>query len=146
MNESFESPKEFFKYPDIEAERGEFERVAHTFNVDEDTLMFLAKEEGRLTPLNNGVWNILENTDSTQIGKGDWDDVKACSEAHTPVRDWEKLKTSLEQKKQEDAPIIIKVEDTYHLVSGNTRLMVSRALGITPQVLIFEYKHDRTDE
>jgi hypothetical protein len=146
MKESIESPKEYFKYPDIEAERGEFERVARTFNADTDTLMFLAEEEGGLISLNASTWEVLENTDSSELQPGDWELVKEHSVNQDVSRDWESLKARLEQGEQTDAPIIMEHEGKYHLVSGNTRLMVARALGITPTVLIFEYKEDRTNE
>lgn len=146
MKESVESSKEYFKYPDIEEERGEFERVARMFSVDSDTLEFLAQEEGRLIPLREDTWSVLENTDSNKLVKGDWDSVRAMSEAQTPIRDWEKLKDHKENDVPIDAPIIMKFNGRYHLIAGNTRLMVARALGITPKVLIFEYKEDRTNE
>ena len=146
MSESIESVKERFRYPDIKIERGEFERVGDTFNVDTDALMFIAEEEGRLAPLNEDVWSVLDNTDSNQLKKGDWDSVKACSEAQARIRDWEKFKRLEENGVPVDAPIIMKFGDTYHLVAGNTRLMVARALGTTPKVLLFEYRHDRTNE
>ncbi len=146
MKESFEDGKEYFKYPNIEAERGEFERVSRTFNVDIDTLMFLAAEESRLIPLNASIWDVLENTDSNRLEKGNWGEVQACSEAHTRIRDWKKFKNLEESSEPIAAPIILKFGDIYHLVAGNTRLMVARALGITPMVLMFEYKQKRTDE
>lgn len=142
-------PQERFKYPDIEAERGEFERVAATFNLDADTLMFLAKEEGFLTPLTEEIWEKLENTDSNTFNQKDtdaWDKIKECCEAQDQPRDWQKFKKLEGQGIAVDAPIILKYEDHYHKVAGNTRLMVARALGITPQALMFEYKHDTLSE
>lgn len=53
-------------------------------------------------------------------------------------RDWESVKTALEGGVPLDAPIIMKRGDQTHLVSGNTRLMVARAMGIRPQVWVFE--------
>ena len=146
MKESFEVDKEHFKFPNIESERGEFERVAQTFQIDADTLIFLAKEEGKLIPLNSSMWDVLENTDSIELSIDDWDLVERHAVHQDVSRDWESLKVRMETGKQMYAPIVMEFEGRYHLVSGNTRLMVARALGITPKVLLFEYKHDRTDE
>ncbi len=149
MNESFESVKEPFVLPDIKAERGEFERVAEKFGLDTDTLLFLAAEEGVLSPLTEEVWKNLDNTDSNTFNSGDsdaWDKIREGCEAQNPPRDWQALKITMEQGGDIEAPIIIKYDNQYHLVSGNSRLMVARALDITPKVLIFEYRHDRTDE
>ncbi len=146
MKESLEAQKERFKFPDIEAERGEFERVAKTFNFDVDTLMFLAKEEGRLVNLDVDTWENLDNTDSNSIVEGDWDKVIEIYSGPEYHRDWEGYKERIGGGSSVDAPIIVKLANGNHLVSGNTRLIVSRALGVTPKVLLFEYKHRRTDE
>lgn len=146
MQESFESQTEQFRYPNLEAERGEFERVARTYGADLETLLFLAEEEGTLKNLDEDLWASLENTDSNRFGLGEWDEVREASEAQEVKRDWESLKEKMERGEPLDAPIIAVVEGAPHLVSGNTRLMVARALGITPKVLLFEYRNDRTDE
>lgn len=53
-------------------------------------------------------------------------------------RDWQSIKSGVERGQAYDAPIVMKYRDTYHLVSGNTRLMVAKALGRKPQVWLFE--------
>lgn len=146
MKESFEFTKEIFAFPDIEAERGEFERVAATFGVDSDTLIFLAQEEGKLVDLPMDVWDTLENTDSDTVVQGDWDRVGEIYSGPEYHRDWREYRKRIEGGMSVDAPIIMKYDGVYHLISGNTRLVVSRALGITPKVLLFEYIHDRTNE
>lgn len=146
MNESFEFVPNRFVLPDIEKERGEFERVAQVFNLDCDTLMFLAKEEGKLQRLDAATWDVLDNTDSKDIQRDDWKTVQKYSESQEHPRDWRGPKKEIEEGVALKAPIIFKYNGKYHLVSGNTRLMVARALGVTPQVLIFEYIHDRSNE
>lgn len=146
MKESLEAQKEHFKFPDIDTERGEFERVASSYGVDADTLLFLAEEEGVLQDLGEDLWLKLENTDSNCFGVGAWDEVREASESQEVKREWKTLKEKMERGESLDAPIIAVVEGVPHLVSGNTRLMVARALGVTPKVLIFEYKEDRTNE
>jgi hypothetical protein len=128
---------ELFKKPDFIDELGEFKRVADVFGVDESVLLFLA-EEGKMEYLSDEVWSKLENTDSFSIKEGDWAGVEAHSSAHTPRRDWEVIKHGIESNEQVPAPIIVKKGDVYHLVSGNTRLMVCRTLGVVPRVWLFE--------
>jgi hypothetical protein len=143
MNESIEKAKEQWQFPDIDAERGEFERVASEFSVDADTLIFLAQEEGKLVQLEEPLWSHLTNTDSDRVTAGDWKMVEEIYSGEEYQRDWQGYKKRMEQEGGVfDAPIIAKIGDVYHLVSGNTRLIVARALGIVPRVLLFEYRHE----
>lgn len=126
-----------FIFPNIHREIGEIQRVSKTFGKDDSfTARFIdSAQVTALTDLNSGIWESLENTDSFNIEKGDWNAVE--HNASQVNRDWKDLKHKFEQGQSIDAPIIFKGEG-YHLVSGNTRLMVSRAAGITPQVLVVE--------
>ncbi len=137
MKESFAEVATPFKYPNIQREEGEFERVGATFGVETSVLMFQA-QKGELVTLSENIWRNLENTDSNRFERGDWEAVAEHAKAHDVGRDWEDLKSKLETGKQLDAPIIMKFGERYHLVSGNTRLMVARAKGIRPTVLLFQ--------
>lgn len=139
MNESLENArKEYFKYPNIEKEEGEFDRVAGEFGIETSVLMFQA-HNGELIQLTEDLLNKLENTDANTFEVGDWDAVHDHSNPDgVHKRDWESLKVKMDKGVVLDAPIIMKFGDRYHLVSGNTRLMVSRAKGIYPKVLVFE--------
>lgn len=138
MNESFEQPNSHFRFPDIESEAGEFERVASEFGYDSSVLMFLARD-GQMVSLDNDLWSRLENTDSNDFELGGWEAVHDHSNPDGEhKRDWESLRSKIESGTVLDAPIIMKFGDRYHLVSGNTRLMVCKAKGITPTVLLFE--------
>jgi hypothetical protein len=95
-----------------------------------------ASKIATLSSLSEDDWGRLENTDSFDITKGDWGTVEYHSNAG--ARDWKSLKTRLEQGQAVDAPVIFKKGETLHLVSGNTRLMVTRALGMVPKVLVVE--------
>ncbi|MFM2381329.1 MAG: hypothetical protein RLZZ76_96 [Candidatus Parcubacteria bacterium] len=140
MNESIPEKSPKFVFPNIQNEKGELERVATTFGIDSSVLYYEAKN-GEMVVLENDVWTILENTDSNKIDVGDFVKVKEFSDEYK--RDWVDLKTKIESGKTIDAPIIMKYGSRYHLVSGNTRLMVSRALDIQPRVLLFEvYNHE----
>ncbi len=134
MKESFEEPTPHFKWPDIEAEGGEFERVAKKFEIDESVLMFQARD-GELVDLDEDMWSNLENTDSNRFSPGDLE--TAHRFAAEAGRDSHNLLHRIETGETLDAPIIMQIGDTYHLVAGNTRLMVARAKGIRPKVLLF---------
>lgn len=127
--------REVFREPNLEVERGEFRRVASTFGIDDSVLLYQAEHEGSMVKLTDAIWSQLSNTDSYQIAA---DGHEAASEiAATYSRDYHAI---AEQMYVEpiDAPIIMKYGDTYHLVSGNTRLMAARAYGVTPNVWLFE--------
>jgi len=131
-----------FIAPDVFAELGEFQRVGELFGIDSATLMYVAQTEGELVLLRNSVWEQLGNTDSHNIDAGDWDTVAHHSDA--VKRNYIDLRNKIQVGHQIDAPIILKYRSEYHLVSGNTRLMVSRALGIMPVVLLFEVFDNET--
>jgi hypothetical protein len=139
--ENLENIKGNFVLPtSFEHEMGEIERVAQTF-AKGDSERFIRQfleviQNSQLTDLIDADWSRLENTDSWDIGVGDLDSVEDHSK-HIG-RDWELLKTKLEKGGQVDAPIIIKIGGVLHLTSGNTRLMVARALGIRPKVVIVD--------
>ena len=134
MKESFEEPKPQFKWPDIEAEWGEFDRVAKRFEIDESVLMFQARN-GELVDLDEDMWSNLENTDSNRFLPGG---LEAAHRFAAEVgRDSHNLLHKIEAGEALDAPIIMQIGDIYHLVAGNTRLMVARAKGVTPKVLLF---------
>ncbi len=135
MNEPPESPKPLFTEPDIFAESGELKRVAVEFGIDSSILQYQA-QQGKLVELSNDVWELLENTDSNDIETGNFE--KVAEFAGYVHRDWESLHERLKNNQSVEAPIIMKFGDRYHLVAGNTRLMVAKAMGIKPSVLMFE--------
>ena len=138
--ESTENLKECFIFPSIEKEIGEIKRVAEQFEKEDKEKFILQFIENtktsQLDELTDENWNKLENTDSIDITLGDWD--KVNYHASSENRDWQTLKLKIEQGEKLDAPIIIKVGNILHLVSENTRLMVAKALGIRPKVLIVD--------
>jgi hypothetical protein len=131
-----------FVFPRLREELGEIERVAEY--VGESKAQFVPRflqatlrdsNRTQFVELTNSIWDQLKNTDSTRIGKGDW---KSVSEACENKRDWEKVRREVENGTRLDAPIIVRLPNEYHLVSGNTRLMCSKALGVVPKVLIVD--------
>ena len=143
MNESYEKvPQVAFVQPNIEAEKGEIERVASVFATDNPEAFvsdFLERaQSATLEPLAEGDWQKLENTDSFDISVGDWSAIEYHAVGRNPdaPRDWEALRVRAQNGEALDAPIVAEVDGILYLVSGNTRLMVSRAMGVTPMVLI----------
>ncbi len=131
-----------FKPPNVNNEIGEIERAAREFakgKEKEFVKEFVKRaKESHLVRLERYMWKEIDNTDSADIDKGDWDSVERLATEKSVSRDWEDLKDKIEKKKGVDAPIILKIDDVLHLVSGNTRLMVSKALGIEPYVAIVD--------
>jgi curved DNA-binding protein CbpA len=138
-NNTLEGGFHFVK-PSISSEVGEIQRVAEEFGVkNKNSFIFQfieIAESSPLVTLDDDMWSKLENTDSWDVTPGSWDDVAGY--ADQVGRNWEYLKQIMEDGQELDAPIIAKMGEAYHLVSGNTRLMVARAKGITPQVLIVD--------
>jgi hypothetical protein len=136
-----ENPKKSnFVLSSTERERGEIERVATTFSEGHENefieRFMLALQSASLVPLSEDVWGKLENSDSFPIQNGDWETVRSLAEQVN--RDWNSLKEKMENGTPLDAPIILKIKDNFYLVSGNTRLMIARALGITPEVVLVD--------
>ena len=125
-----------------QTEIGEIERVAKHVGEPEEIFVprflqaTLPKEnKAHLVELDEDVWSQLQNTASYDIAKGEWDKVRNII---GDKRDWEGYRRRMENGQRIDAPIIVKLPGEYHKVSGNTRLMVACALGITPKVLIVD--------
>ncbi len=135
-----------FVFPDIEKERGEIERVAQKYNPQNPEVFvrnFYEKaQQASLVDLTEEMWSILDNTDSFDISGSGWKEIAGhinhTNQETGSIRDWEDLKRKMEQGQALDAPIVLKYSDDLHLVSGNTRLMVARALTKIPQVLLVE--------
>tara|TARA_Y100000589_G_scaffold327052_1_gene368118 strand:- start:3569 stop:5374 length:1806 start_codon:yes stop_codon:yes gene_type:complete len=87
-------------------------------------------------PLSSEIWDVLENTESNEIEKGDFDSVFRLAQRYgksNPLKLIKKLKEG-----SYNPPIIVRYDDNYRLVAGNTRLCTASALGITPEVLIVD--------
>lgn len=141
-----ESKEVSFVFPNIAKERGEIERVAQRCSPDdpENFAMELYKKAqgSALVDLTEDNWSVLDNTDSFDIPFEGWEKVAEHID-HTnqetgATRSWHDLKQKMEQGQELDAPIVLKYQDELHLVSGNTRLMVARALGKIPKILLVE--------
>ena len=90
---------------------------------------------GEYQELSEEIWSKLENTDSYKsISFGDVQKVKDYAAGHG--RDADALLGAIAEKKSIVAPAIFYHDGRYYLVAGNTRLMVARATGKRPMVVI----------
>ncbi len=145
-NEKIFSEKGVFVFPNLKDESGEIKRVAQIYaleNQQDFIRKFLdASIKSEVADLTEQIWSKLENTDSFNIKSGDFDMVSEqiifSNSENGYSRDWQDIKQKMEQGQEIDAPVVLHYNNTFHLVSGNTRLMVSRAMGIIPKVLIVE--------
>ena len=125
--------------PDIEAEMGEIERTASALSPLDASAEFArlleAIKVGESVNLSDDVWSRLENSDSWDIRVGHIEDVTYHTNENG--RDAAALEAALRNGTSMLMPIIvIKKDGTPYTVSGNTRLMLARALGITPKVFV----------
>ena len=105
----------------------------HNFNVSYDDIV---KEIKRSTPtkITDEIWGDLQNTESNKIQFGDFNSVFNLSNKYNKSNPL-KLKKKIEQNEYK-YPIIVRFNDQYHLVSGNTRLCTAAAMGEYLDVII----------
>lgn len=125
--------------PNIKGEIEEIERAVqdlnryHQFDVSVRE-MIEAFEESEPIPLYPEIWNKLENTESNQIEAGDYSTVFYIANKYDKSNPLKLAKKLLNDTYK--YPLIVRFNDQYHLVAGNTRLSTAAALGITPKVFI----------
>ena len=125
--------------PTWDTEKDEAIRVASKFGVTSESQLSIVRkiedgiERGELVELTADVWSRLENTDSWKISTGDFLSVRNFSEEYG--RDDQKLLEAMKQGKSMEVPVIAQFGDVLHLVSGNTRLMITKAIGKIPRVI-----------
>jgi hypothetical protein len=118
----------------LDSEIGEFER--HTQENNPDTTAEELKnkfEHARPIPLPDSIWANLQNTDSWDLEKGDIQ--KARELAIGYEKDFDYALKSVKEGFY-NPPLIIKENEAYTLIGGNTRLMACKVLGIRPKVLL----------
>ncbi len=127
------------KYLDLKGEIEEIERVSQDLSrnkgieipVKDIVEAFKKSKEEVLT---DDVWTKLENTESNQIKKGEWDLVIKVANAYNKSNP-EKLKAKFESGEYK-RPMILNLNGVYTLVAGNTMLCTAAAMGIKPLVFI----------
>ena len=124
---------------DIKKERDDIERAVqdlnrlHNFDVSYKE-MTRGIGNSSPQPLSSDIWDELENTESNEISVGDFDKVFDISNKYNKSNPL-KLKKKLSDGTY-NYPIIVRFDDRYWLVAGNTRLCTAAAMGITPEVII----------
>jgi hypothetical protein len=100
-------------------------------------------EHSPFVDLSDEEWSILENTDSFEgVRPGHIEDVEAhvnASNAELEVhnrRNLYDLQKGFTEGADMEMPVILKNNEKSHLVSGNTRLMLARAYGFRPKVVM----------
>ena len=124
---------------DIKREQDDIERSVqdlnrhHNFNVSYDDIV---KEIKKSTPekITDEVWGDLQNTESNKIQFGDFNTVFNLSNKYNKSNPL-KLKKKIENNEYK-YPIIVRFNDQFHLVSGNTRLCTAAAMGEYLDVII----------
>lgn len=140
--------------PDATTEDGEIRRVIREFLREEPSQ---ERVEGITRLLNAGAdielsddqWEALQNTDSFHgIRPSHLEDAQRIAAQYNESlpaenrRDFQKLLEGFRTGASMEMPMILKDrEGVLHLVSGNTRLMISRALRIRSRVIIGEEQH-----
>jgi hypothetical protein len=136
--------------PNLQSERGEIERVIREFlseEITEENIRRIVKilEGSPLSDLSDDEWSVLENTDSFQnVRAGHIEDAEQFTKEKNQElkpenkRDFEALLNAFRQGSSMEAPTILKHKGVLHLMSGDTRLMISRGLNILPKVIMGE--------
>lgn len=147
-------PEPVWVLPDFTSaqERGELERVCKTFareNPQSLIDLFNSRLDSlQIVTLTKEMLSELDNTNARDIDEGNFDQVNTTIMLNAEgnpehVRDWGDLKSKMELNQELDMPVLVKVrnkegKEMLHTMSGNTRLMVARALGIMPNVAIVD--------
>lgn len=136
--------------PNVQNERGEIKRAIQEFLSEDSTEENIKRvlailESSPLLDLSDEEWAALENTDSFHnVRVGHIEDAEQINERYNQElkpenkRDFEALLGAFRVGRPMEAPTILKNKGKLHLVSGNTRLMIARALNGQPKVIIGE--------
>ena len=121
-----------WKKPDFKSELNEFKRVAKEKDINLKDLK-KAYDSAELVFLEKNFWKKIENTDSWETTTRE----KAEAVAKKHNRNIDRIYNNIHGEM--DAPIVlINGNDPPTLVSGNTRLMVCRVMGIQPDIVLIK--------
>ena len=127
------------KKPDIENEMDEIQRTSQDLSRD-DGIDISVKEivngfkESKEQILSNDIWKKLENTESNEIQKGDFESVLNIAKKYKKTSP--KKLSKLLKSGDYERPLILNIGERYILISGNTRLSTAASIGIKPKVFI----------
>lgn len=128
-----------WKKPSFEEEMGEFEGASERLGISVE-LLREAFDQASLEDLMDADWSELQNSDSRDPS---WtlDEIvqwlgNRKIDGADQSRDVDRLLQGFDSGSELPAPIVVFRKDAPpHLVAGNSRLLVSRAKGVTPKVL-----------
>ncbi len=142
-----------FVRPEMAGEKDEIVRVIKEFFADvqpapsPEQLIELF-EKTPIVELSDQDWERLENTDSFHgVQAGDIERARTITEDYNEElpeqyhRDFDALLAAFKKGNDIECPMIIEHNNRTHLVSGNTRLMIMRVLGMRPHVIIATLKN-----
>jgi len=125
--------------PKLENELKDLEAVAEEFDISLDRLKEDFKR-GEIRMLPNKIWETLGRCDCKKANSF----LEIVDIAHKQQKvdpeyksQWKEFKEAFRSGKQLSAPVVMKHDHQYHLVSGNTRLMVAKVMNVTPFVYLF---------
>ena len=127
------------KFRNLDSEMDEIQRTVQDLNRDGildisvDDLMNAFRKSKEVI-LDKKIWSKLENTESNQIKKGQFDKVIELAKRYNksnPNNLREKLKSGDYKR-----PLVLNFGDRYYLVAGNTRLSTAAAMGMKPKVFL----------
>jgi|694.fasta_scaffold151870_4 hypothetical protein len=127
------------KYKTLESEMDEIQRTVQDLNrenvldISVDDLLNAFKKSKEIT-LDKKIWSKLENTESNQIKRGQFDKVLDLAKKYDKTNP-NNLKNQLKSGEYK-RPLILNFGDRYYLVAGNTRLSTAAAMGIKPRVYL----------
>jgi len=127
------------KYKTLESEMDEIQRTVQDLNrenvldISVDDLLNAFRKSKEIT-LDKKIWSKLENTESNQIKRGQFDKVLDLAKKYDKTNP-NNLKNQLKSGEYK-RPLILNFGDRYYLVAGNTRLSTAAAMGIKPRVYL----------
>jgi hypothetical protein len=120
--------------PSFDEEKEEFERTAEELDIPLSELED-AFNHGNLRMMPKPIWEKLKNTDSANTET--FDELVQILQKYKKKdpefeRDWRTLRKAFDKKLPMKAPIVLKHDKEFYLISGNTRLMVAKVLETQP--------------
>lgn len=130
-SETHDKPlKPQWQKPALSFELGEIERTARELGIDLQSLV-AAFAHGKLGELKSGDWERMKNCDSHDTS---WT-LEEVREHLKEKRDFKRIEQGIKAGHSLPAPVVLyRADEPPYLISGNSRLLGCRALGLRPTV------------
>lgn len=86
--------------------------------------------------VDDALWDKVVNLSKSL----DLDDLTQMVKTYTVPRDVERIKRGIEQGAKLPYPVILRGDEGYHIMSGNTRLNVARLMGVKTQAILIDVR------